>query len=174
MRALYVPVRLAVTVVAVAAVAGCMSVGDDGEGGGAKPSHSAGRHGNEAPDGGTGLAGGGSGIGAAGDAKHGGRKGHGKPGESASPSASPSADASASAPVKGKPGRTEKPGDPAPTKAPPTPTQSEQPPPASPEPPPPASPEPPPPSAEPSSSAHPEAGPQLVDREPAPTAGTPA
>ncbi|MDX3575181.1 hypothetical protein PV648_39010, partial [Streptomyces sp. ID05-47C] len=52
MRPLYVPVRLAVTVLAVAAVAGCMSVGDE-EGGRAQPSHSAGEQGGDAPGGGS-------------------------------------------------------------------------------------------------------------------------
>ena len=65
MRPLYVPVRLAATVVAVAAAAGCMSVGDD-TGGSVKPSHSAGQRGGEAPDGGSAVPGGGAGFGAAG------------------------------------------------------------------------------------------------------------
>ncbi|NEA94112.1 hypothetical protein G3I22_17615, partial [Actinospica acidiphila] len=66
MRRLYVPVRLAATVVAVAAAAGCVSVGDDDAGGKAAPSHSAGRSGGEAPDGGTDRVGGKAGHGAAG------------------------------------------------------------------------------------------------------------
>lgn len=61
MRPMYVPVRLAAAVVAVAAAAGCMSVGDDA-GGSAKPSHSAGQRGGEAPDGGSGAPGAGSGT----------------------------------------------------------------------------------------------------------------
>ncbi|MFF3942828.1 hypothetical protein [Streptomyces phaeofaciens] len=175
----YVPVRLAATVMAVAAAAGCMSVGDD-EGGRAKPSHSAGHRGGDAPDGGPAGVGGGY-MGAAGtDGKHGHGRGKGRPSASASASGSPSAGASASAsagPVQ--PGKTEKPGVPAPTKAQPSA-------PASPDPEPPVpSPEPPPPSAEPtvaepSSSAHEPGGaagggtaPQLVLREPAPEAGAP-
>ena len=60
MRALYVPVRLAATVMAVAAAAGCMSVGDDGDR--PAPSHSAGQRGGEAPDGGSAVSGGGAGF----------------------------------------------------------------------------------------------------------------
>ncbi|MCT7352498.1 hypothetical protein N4P33_09970, partial [Streptomyces sp. 15-116A] len=63
MRRKLVPVRLAATVVAVAAAAGCMSVGEDGAGGGGKPSHSA-RPGGEAPDGAV-APGDGAGYGAA-------------------------------------------------------------------------------------------------------------
>ncbi|ELP61714.1 hypothetical protein STRTUCAR8_05911, partial [Streptomyces turgidiscabies Car8] len=76
MRPLHVPVRLAATVVAVVAAAGCMSVGD-GDAGQVKPSHSAGQKGAKAPDGGSAVTGGGgSGWagGSGGDAKH----GHGK------------------------------------------------------------------------------------------------
>ncbi len=58
MRPLYVPVRLAATVVAAAAATGCMSVGDDAPGGGARPSHSAGERGGGAPDGGPAATGG--------------------------------------------------------------------------------------------------------------------
>ncbi|PNG16385.1 hypothetical protein C1J00_42195, partial [Streptomyces cahuitamycinicus] len=72
MRPLYVPVRLAATVVAVAAAAGCMSVGDDA-GGSVKPSHSAGQRGGEAPDGGPAVSGGGAGFGAAGEESERGR-----------------------------------------------------------------------------------------------------
>ncbi|MEV5906631.1 hypothetical protein AB0L81_43370, partial [Streptomyces sp. NPDC052127] len=83
MRPLYVPVRLAATVMAVAAAAGCMSVGHE-EGGRAKPSHSAGQRGGEAPGGVSAGSGGGFGMGAAGgDGKHGHGKG-GKGGASAS------------------------------------------------------------------------------------------
>ncbi|MDX3579472.1 hypothetical protein PV663_21500, partial [Streptomyces sp. FL07-04A] len=74
MRPLYLPVRLAVTVMAVAAAAGCMSVGED-DGGRAKPSHSAGPRGGEAGGGDSRGAGGGFGVGAAGGD---GRHGHGK------------------------------------------------------------------------------------------------
>ncbi|WP_053663234.1 hypothetical protein [Streptomyces sp. MMG1121] len=172
MRPLYVPVRLAVTMLAVAAAAGCVNVGDDA--GRARPSHSAGQHGGEAPDGGPvdGVGGRERGA-AAGDGKHG-NGGKAKPGESPSASASPSGSASASAtPAQpGRPGKTVKPGDPAPTKAPPAPPVTSAPPVPPPSTPPPATSEPP--SAEPSSSAHEETGPQLVQREPAPAAGVPA
>ena len=70
MRAMYVPVRLAAAALAVATSAGCMSVGDDG-GAPAKPSHSAGRRGGEAPDGGSAVGGGNSGHRGAGNGKHG-------------------------------------------------------------------------------------------------------
>ncbi|MFE0514422.1 hypothetical protein [Streptomyces sp. NPDC058964] len=169
MRPLYVPVRLAAAVLVVAAAAGCVNVGEDG--GRATPSHSAGRRGGEASDGGTAGSGGERGYGGtAGDGKHG-HGGRAKRGKSASPSAKPSEAGSASTtPVKS--GDTQEPADPAPTQAQPTPT------PTPPAPEPPASSPPPPvtdpPSAEPSSSAHEETGPQLVQREPAPEAGSPA
>ncbi|MFG2359203.1 hypothetical protein [Streptomyces sp. NPDC048521] len=167
MRPLYVPVRLAVTVLAVAAAAGCVNVGDDA--GRARPSHSAGQRGAEAPDGGPVDGAGGFGDdGAAADGKHG-HGGKKKPGKSVSASATPSgADSSSTAPAK--PGQTVRPGDPAPTEEQPTSPPSSAPPepPASTPPPPPPS---EPPSAEPSSSAHEETGPQLVQREPAPAAG---
>lgn len=170
MRPLYVPVRLAAAVLAVTAAAGCVNVGDDA--GRARPSHSAGQRGGEVPDGGP-VAGAGGYVeerGGAGDGKHGhgGKAKRGKPG---SASATPSAARSAShAPAE--PGRTAEPGEPVPTKAPPTPPVTSAPPepPAS-TPPPPVS---EPPSAEPSSSAHEETSPQLVQREPAPAAGVPA
>ncbi|MDX2780399.1 hypothetical protein PV379_24205, partial [Streptomyces caniscabiei] len=57
MRALNVSVRLAATVLAVAAAGGCMSVGDDGRKPG--PSPSVGQRGGERPDGGTAMTGGG-------------------------------------------------------------------------------------------------------------------
>ncbi|MFI7401271.1 hypothetical protein ACIBW9_12400 [Streptomyces sp. NPDC049541] len=173
MRRLYVPVRLAATVMAVAAAAGCMSVGEDGAGG-AKPSHSAGQRGGEAPDGGSGVSGRGFGAGVA-DGKHkGGKRDKEKDGKSASPSASPSAGDGRSAPPAGKPGngKSEKPGVPAPTVASPTPTHTAEPQPTPTEQPTPASPEPT--VAEPSSSAHEETAPQWAEREPAPTAGSPA
>ncbi|MEU9383539.1 hypothetical protein AB0D38_22260, partial [Streptomyces sp. NPDC048279] len=81
MRPLYVPVRLAVTVMAVAAAAGCVNVGDDA--GKVKPSHSAGHRDGEGGDGGSGVSGGG-GAGYGGEAADG-KRGHGgkpKPGES--------------------------------------------------------------------------------------------
>ncbi|MDX3315047.1 hypothetical protein P1S61_39535, partial [Streptomyces sp. ME08-AFT2] len=65
MRPLYLSVRLAATVMTVAAAAGCMSVGDD-DGGRAQPSHSADRRGGEAGGGDSRGAGGGPGVGAAG------------------------------------------------------------------------------------------------------------
>ncbi|MFI8241183.1 hypothetical protein ACIF83_28625 [Streptomyces sp. NPDC085866] len=169
MRPLYVPVRLAATVLALTAAAGCVSVGDDADGR-AGPSHSAGQRGGEAPDGGPVEGGGGFGYGGGGrgDGKHehGGKK---KRGESAAPSATPSVPGSASvAPPKS--GKTT---NPAPTQTvEPTPTQTAEPQPTPTEEPTPAS--PPPPSAEPSSSAHEETGTQLAQREPAPAAGTPA
>lgn len=178
-RALNVPVRLAVTVMALAAATGCMSVGDGGRKPG--PSPSVGQSGGEKPDGGSAVTGeGGTGY----------QAGRGKRGASPSPDASvsgpvtPSASASkgakpskkATSPKGAKEekgeGRGEKPPvEPEPTKGeptpPPTPPQPE--PPVSPQPEPPSSPEP---SAEPSSSA-PEQGAQLVEREPAPQAGEP-
>ncbi|MEU6509219.1 hypothetical protein [Streptomyces sp. NPDC046942] len=176
MRPLYVPVRLAVTMLAVATAAGCVNVGDDA--GRARPSHSAGRRGGEAPDGGpVDGVGGRQHGGSAGDGKHG-NGGTVKPGESPSASAAPSAAGSASAPPAqpgrpGKPQKTPGPGGPPPTAAPSTPPVTSQPPapPASTPPPPPPSQSPTP---EPSSSAHEGPGPQLVQREPAPEAGAPA
>ncbi|WP_282703270.1 hypothetical protein [Streptomyces sp. CC219B] len=179
MRPLYVPVRLAATVMAVAAAAGCMSVGEDGGGGSAKPSHSKGHRGGEAPDWGPAASGGGVGYGGVvadgerGDGKGEGkdkRKGEDEGEESASPSASVSAPVSG-APAPDKPGSTEKPGESEPTKAPPVPSRpaDPEPTPTPPEPTPTAEPTP----AEPSSSAPGDAGPQLVQREPAPEAGSP-
>lgn len=169
MRALYVPVRLAAAALAVAASAGCMSVGDD-EGSRANPSHSAGRRGGEVPDGGTAVSGGVPGRHGTSDGKH----ARSKPKRSAPGAASPSAGESGSAAPK-KPGKARTdgkkpgPGVPSPTKAQPTPTRPE------PEPTPTRETPPPPPdptTAEPSSSAHPEPEPQLVERrEPAPQAG---
>jgi hypothetical protein len=164
-RPLSVPVRLTVTALTLAAAAGCVNVGDDA--GRARPAHSAGRHGGEAPDGGPveGAGGFGGHPGKAGDDKH----GHGgkakRDEDSASPSATPSGERSDPA-APAKPGTTVRPGDPAPTKAPPPPPVTSAPPA------PPASTPPPvtsaPPSAEPSSSAHEGPGSQLVQREPAP------
>jgi hypothetical protein len=171
---LYVPVRLAATVVAIAAAAGCMSVGDDGADGNVRPSHSAGQRGAKAPDGGSAVSGGaGYGVGATdGERGHGkGKDGKGKgaPDESGDPSVSPSAEAGGSAPTDEKPGKPARPtppraSAPSPTRTPdpePTPTPSE----------PSTSPDPTP---EPSSSAHEPPGPQLAQREPAPEAGVPA
>ncbi|MET8801684.1 hypothetical protein [Streptomyces sp. NPDC004546] len=171
MRPLSVPVRLTVTVLTLAAAAGCVNVGDDA--GRARPSHSAGQRGGEAPDGGPGDGAGGLGghDGKAGDRKHehGGKK---KPGEeSASPSATSSSGEgdSPAAPAKPGPGSTGDPGGPAPTNAPPTPPATSAPPEPPASTPPPATSEPP--SAEPSSSAHEGTGTQLVEREPAPAPG---
>ncbi|MDQ1037294.1 hypothetical protein QFZ75_003710 [Streptomyces sp. V3I8] len=169
MRAKYVPVRLAAAALAVAASAGCMSVGDD-EGNRATPSHSAQRRGDGASDGGTAVNGVGPGRRGTSDGKH----ARVKPGRSASGSASPSAGESGSAaPEKpGKDGSTGKqpgPGKPSPTKEQPTPTRPAPEPTPTRETPPPS---PEPSTAEPSSSAHPEPEPQLVERrEPAPRAG---
>ncbi|OLZ68660.1 hypothetical protein AV521_21055 [Streptomyces sp. IMTB 2501] len=173
MRPLSVPVRLTVSVLALAAAAGCVNVGDDAVP--ARPSHSAGRHGGEAPDGGP--VDGARGFGEHGRAGEDNKHEHGgkaKPGTSPSASDTPSGEDSVpAAPAKpGKPGRTVKPGDPAPTEAPPTPPATSAPPEPPPSTPPPATSEPP--TAEPSSSAHAETGPQLVQREPAPAAGAPA
>ncbi|MYQ63173.1 hypothetical protein GTY92_06605, partial [Streptomyces sp. SID4950] len=77
--------------------------------------------------------------------------------------------ASASEPVPGRPGQTARP---TPTRtADPTPTRTAEQPPTPPVQPP--SGDPSPTVAEPSSSAHEETGPQLVQREPAPQAGVP-
>ncbi|WP_416986406.1 hypothetical protein [Streptomyces sp. T028] len=178
MPPMYVPVRLAATVLAVAAAAGCMSVGDDA-GGPAKPSHSAGQRSGVEPDGGPAGVGGGYMGAAGGDGKHGHGKGRGKHGASASASASasPSAGGSASASAgPAKPGRTVKPGEPTPTNEQPTTPGSPDPEPPAPSPEPP-SPVPDPTVAEPSSSAHEETGggtgPQLIQREPAPEAAPP-
>ncbi|MEV0183793.1 hypothetical protein AB0I54_31590 [Streptomyces sp. NPDC050625] len=169
MRPKYVPVRLAAAVLAVTAAAGCVNVGEDG--GRATPSHSSGRRGGDTADGGSVVSGGGAGYeGAEGDAER--RRGRkAKHGKHEPASSAPSRAGSSSVSPAG-PGGSQKPGVPAPTQAPPTPT------PTPPDPEPPASTPPPPvstpPTAEPSSSAHEEAGPQLGDREPAPQAGTPA
>ena len=171
MRALYVPVRLAAVVLAAAATAGCMSVGDDA--GRPGPSHSAGRRADGVPGGGSAVGGGGAGSysGKSGRSGKGGKGGKvsAKPGESASAdasaSASPGAKPSEKAPDKGgTPSKdTESPGgEPTPTR-----TTSEP----SPEPPPPSPPDPGTP--EPSSSAHEQPVTQLIQREPAPEAGSP-
>ncbi len=79
MRRLYVPVRLAATALAVAAAAGCMSVGDGASGGDAGPSRSAGEQGGKEPDGGSHVPGGAGYGAAAADGAHGeGGKGKGK------------------------------------------------------------------------------------------------
>ncbi|UUU32812.1 hypothetical protein JIX56_24640 [Streptomyces sp. CA-210063] len=172
MRALNVSVRLAATVMAVAAAAGCMSVGDDGRKPG--PSPSAGQPGGEKPDGGTAVTGGGGTGYQAGKRKG---RASASPDPSASGSASPSASASGAAKPSGKAappkggkeeGKGERPEKPEPTKGEPTPTPTVVEP--EPEPTKPVESPSPEPSAEPSSSAH-EQGAQLVEREPAPRAG---
>ncbi|MDQ0991742.1 hypothetical protein [Streptomyces sp. V3I7] len=178
MRPLYVPVRLAAALMALAAAAtGCVNVGDDG--GRTGPSHSAGRRGGgEAPDGVPGVSGAEGGRAGDGDSAHGhGRKAKADESESAAPSGSAGADGTTAAPTgpAQRRGRSPRAGDPAPSQPQPTPPRTAEPTTT----PPPATPDPPttpptPPTAEPSSSAHAEAGPQLVRREPAPAAGVPA
>ncbi|MFF4899547.1 hypothetical protein [Streptomyces sp. NPDC001068] len=174
MRPLYVPVRLAVSVMAVAAAAGCVNVGDDA--GKARPSHSAG-HRDGSGGGADSWVSGGGGAGYGGDAPDG-KRGHGgkpKPGESGSASAMPSKGASGGPTVPVKPGQSVPPGatggSTGAAASPTPPPASPTPPPDSPTPPPPVT---DPPSAEPSSSAHEDTGPQLLQREPAPRAGAPA
>jgi hypothetical protein len=178
-RACYVPVRLAATVMALAAATGCMSVGDDA----GRPSSSptAGRHDGAAPDGGSVTSGGVSG-GLGGAAA---RVGSPKPDEpgavsSASPSASASGgDGRAKGNGAGKPtaGETSKHGSGGGGEVPPAPTVGEPDPTGSPaDPSPTTQPDPPSPTpttAQPSSSAPGQAT-QLVQREPAPRAGYPA
>lgn len=185
MRPLYVPVRMAATALAVVAAAGCMSVGDDGSGGRAKPSQSAGERGGEVPEGGPAVSGGTPGTarrprttgmargrraraGTGPGATARGRGGEGGKGKDASASAPPAAHPTGAPPPNGgnhgpEPTRTP-PAEPTRTAEPePTPTEE-----------PPASPTPDPTVAEPSSSAHEPPGTQLEQREPAPAAGTPA
>ncbi|WP_405919750.1 hypothetical protein [Streptomyces longwoodensis] len=177
MRPLYVPVRLAATVLAVATAAGCMSVGD-GEGGPARPSQSAGQPGDGVPGGARASGGGRLGHpGGHADGKGGHGKGRGEDDASGSPTASPTSGASAPPPAGEEPGRggdgkgPDGPGAPSPSgdqPTPPRPTPSDPPPPE-----PPASPSPEPTVAEPSSSAHEDPRPQLAERLPAPEAGAP-
>lgn len=171
MRALYVPVRLAAAVLAVAATAGCMSVGDDA--GQPGPSHSAGRQAGGVPAEGS-VVGGAEAGSYSGKSGKGGRRGK----ASAKPGKSASGDASASASPGAKPSAkaTEKGGTPSRATAPaggePTPTRTSAEP--SPEPPPVSQPSPPDPGTpEPSSSAHELPMTQLIQREPAPEAGSP-
>jgi hypothetical protein len=171
----HVSVRLAAALVAVAAAAGCMSVGEDAQGGSARPAHSAGERGDDATGGGPAAPGREQGRDdGTGDAKHG-HGGRGKKGERpAPPSGSPSAGASPPAAPGVRTGPTAPPGMPSPTKQDPTPPAT-----SDPQPPPPQDPSPPPPpspDAEPSSSAHEGTGTgtQLAQREPAPEAGAPA
>ncbi|MFE0414191.1 hypothetical protein [Streptomyces tendae] len=189
MRPLYVPVRLAATALAVAAAAGCMSVGDDESGGGARPSHSAGERGGAVPDGGPAVSGGSAGYdAAAADEGHGkGKKakgkgkgkgrdegdGKGKGGKGGRGGAGAASESPAARPT-GAPPPDGGDHDPGPTRTPPAePTRTAEPEPTRTEEPP-ASPTPDPTVAEPSSSAHEPPGTQLEQREPAPAAGTPA
>ena len=154
MRSCSVSVRLAASLLAVAAASGCMSVGDDGAGAGVKPSPSAGRPGGEAPEGGKA----GSGRYVSGTTRDGDGKGaHEEHADDAGgPSASPSASAQASPGASPSvPGSRPGPG-PGPVK--PTPSRSAvpEPPQQSPSPEPPAespTPSPSPSQAEPSPSA---------------------
>jgi hypothetical protein len=171
-RSLYVPVRFAAAVLAVATAAGCVNVGADATH--PEPSRSSGQQGGKAPDGGAAVPGADSGAGYRRTAGEGGAsEPHGKQdsGESASASATPSGRREAPATPSG-PRRTGKPGNPVPTEVQPPDSQTDEPTPTpTPSPPePPASPSPPP-SAEPSSSAHEQPSPQLALREPAPAAG---
>jgi hypothetical protein len=175
-RACYVPVRLAATVMVVAAAAGCMSVGDDA--GSPPASPSVGRHGDDGPDGGSATSGGAE-TGLGGAAAKAGQRRPGQPGAglSASPSASASGGGGGTkgveptakepsnhgkgsgravppAPTVGEPAPTGTTGDPSPTTRPDPPSPT-------------------PTTAEPSSSAPGQAA-QLVEREPAPRAGDPA
>ncbi|WP_282087688.1 hypothetical protein [Streptomyces tendae] len=187
MRPLYVPVRLAATALAVAAAAGCMSVGDDEPGGGARPSHSAGERGGAVPDGGPAVSGGNAGYdaAAAGEGHGKGKKakgkgkgrdegdGKGKGGKGGDGGAGSVTEPPAARPT-GAPPPDGGDHDPEPTRTPPAePTRTAEPEPTRTEEPP-ASPTPDPTVAEPSSSAHEPPGTQLEQREPAPAAGTPA
>ncbi|MFL9659217.1 hypothetical protein ACJ7VE_36545 [Streptomyces sp. PB17] len=188
MRPLYVPVRLAATALAVAAAAGCMSVGDE-PGGGARPSHSAGERGGAVPDGGPAVSGGNAGYdaAAAGEGRGKGKKakgkdkgegrdegdGKGKGGKDGEGGAGSASEPPAARPT-GAPPPDGGDHDPEPTRTPPAePTRTAEPEPTRTEEPP-ASPTPDPTVAEPSSSAHEPPGTQLEQREPAPAAGTPA
>jgi hypothetical protein len=164
------PFRLAAVMVAVTAAAtGCVNVGEgDGDTHRAGPSHSAGQPGGEAPDGVSTVSdgGGGYGVDAGGDGKHGhgGKTRHGHPASPPAPSAREADGVAASVPVR--PGSSARPTPTVP--APPTPTRTPVPtesaaPPAETSAPPSS-----PPPAEPSSSAHEGAGPQLADRQAAP------
>ncbi|WP_320772901.1 hypothetical protein [Streptomyces sp. CRN 30] len=169
MRALYVPARLAATMMAVAATAGCMSVGNDGAG--PAPSLSAQRRDGAEPDGGPTVSGGEE---AGHRTGHGGRGASAEPRASAAAKASPSASASGSpepstgsAPEHGTGGQDDGPPGPEPTEGEPSPSRTTEEPTPTQEP---VSPTPEPSTPEPSSSAH-EQGTQLLEREPAPRAG---
>ncbi|MFF0385013.1 hypothetical protein [Streptomyces sp. NPDC004286] len=167
MRRLYVPVRLVVAVLAVAAASGCVRVGDDA--GPARTPHSAAQR--EGADSGGGPVSGGGGAGVddedeGGDGKH----GHGgkkkRHGESASASADEREPGRKGSAAPSEPGQTVRPGEPVPTGEPtPPPVTSEPPAPPASTPPPPVT---EPPSAEPSSSAHEDPAPQLGGRVPVP------
>ncbi|MCW5250174.1 MULTISPECIES: hypothetical protein [unclassified Streptomyces] len=193
MRPLNVPVRLAVAVLTAVAATGCVSVGDDGSGGGARPSRSAGERGAGVPGGTDVVSGGEAGYGVAeagrghrrpaggtaaeearpeDDGADGGRaeRPEGAEGE-AKGTGVPSAPAPPRATGSAPPG--EGPPEPVPSRTtPPEPPWTEEPEPEPTQEPPP-SPEPEPTVAEPSSSAHEPPGTQLAQREPAPEAGVP-
>lgn len=178
MRPLYLSVRVATAALAVATVAGCVSVGGDHDGR-AKPSHSVKQEeGGEVPDGGTAVGGAfghrpsGEG-GEAGDGLTGksGRKQDGDTAHAPSPGASASAGPSRSAPAPG--GADESAGSAPPGTGEPAPSTTSEPRPT-PTGEPSVSPTPEPTTAEPSSSAHEPQSSQLRYREPAPEAGMPA
>ncbi|WP_172382977.1 hypothetical protein [Streptomyces sp. MNP-20] len=181
MRQFYVSVRWAATVVAVAATAGCMSIGDDGSGAPVPGKSVKERGGAAAPDGGTvlpgdergrdddGGRGGGHGKGKKGKGKRGDKgeaspeaRGDDKPGSKPSRAGSGTAAASVEPTKNGRPTPTRtKPG-PRPTRTTPTPDPTPEPP----------TPSPDPTTPEPSSSAHGEAeGPVKEQGEPSPEAG---
>ncbi|MFE9098006.1 hypothetical protein [Streptomyces sp. NPDC007264] len=175
MRACYVLVRLAATVLGAAAAVGCMSVGDDA--GSPSPSHSAGRHGRAPRDGAPGASG--RVIGNPdGTAPKGGSPEPDASGTSGSPSVSasgPGAEGGKGRPTDKGPSRNGKGGGgtvppPAPTDQEPTPTQTSADPSPTQEPDPSS---PPPTTAEPSSSAHEQAAQMVGTRVPAPRAGEP-
>ncbi|MFF7385820.1 hypothetical protein [Streptomyces griseoluteus] len=166
MRRLYVPVRLVVAVLAVAAASGCVRVGDDA--GPRRTPHSAGQR--QGVDSGGGPVSGGGGAETDGEDEGDGKHGHGgkkrKHGESAAASADEREPGKKVSAEPSGPGQTVRPGEPAPTGEPTPPPSTSAPPepPASTPPPPDTE----PPSAEPSSSAHEDPAPQLGGRVPVP------
>jgi hypothetical protein len=167
-RAWYLPVRLAATVMAVAAATGCMRVGGDGLTPG--PPHSARQHGGAEPDGGSAVTGGGipghqGGHDTAGTPA--GRDGSAAASVSPSASGTPEPSSKASSEEGKDRHKRDKPQIPDPAMSQPTPTRTEEQPPPTREP---ESPAPEPSTAEPSSSAH-QQGTRLAEREPAPRVG---
>lgn len=164
MRALSVSIRLAATVMAVAAATGCVRVGNEGTR--PAPSHSAEQRIGAGPDGEEAVTDGGGAAYQGGQGKTGAPPGRdaSAASASASPSASRTAKPSAEATAKdGKGGGQEdKPQKPEPPLGEPTPTPGQQPPPTKE----PVPPTPDPSTPEPSSSAH-EPSAQLVERAPA-------